>query len=162
MAGPRASSTGLRGPFEALLHSPGLADAAQRLGEQVRFRSSLPPVLNELAILLTARRWTAQFEWHAHRQIAIDAGLDPAVADAIAGGVRPDLDEDAAAVHDFAQQLLDAGHVTDAAWDAVVRRWGTRGAIDLVGVVGYYSLVAFVLNVDRYPAPGGEDPLGPR
>jgi 4-carboxymuconolactone decarboxylase len=161
LAGPRSMSTGLRGPFEALLHSPGLADAAQRLGEQVRYRSSIPAVLNELAIIVTARRWTAQFEWYAHRSIAVDAGLDPAVADAIARQERPVLEDDASAVYDFATQLLDTGHVTDEAWSDVVRRWGTQGAIDLVGVVGYYSLVAFVLNVDRYPTPGGEQPLAP-
>jgi 4-carboxymuconolactone decarboxylase len=162
LAGPRASSTGLRGPFEALLRSPGLADAAQRLGEHVRFRSALPRHLNELAIILTARRWTAQFEWFAHRQMAVDAGLDPAVADAIAVGEVPALDAEATAVYEFATQLLETGEVTDAVFDAVTTRWGEAGAADLIGAVGYYTLVSFVLNVDRYPVPGGDRPLGPR
>jgi len=162
LAGPRGSSTGLRGPFEALLQSPSLADRVQRLGEYVRFESSLPVLLNEMAIIMTARRWTAQFEWYAHCQFALDAGLDPAVADAIAHGERPALDADADAVYEFVSQLLEEGAVSDAAWEAVVGRWGKPGAIDLIGVVGYYCLVSFILNVDRYPVPGGEVPLGPR
>ncbi|MFI5053617.1 MAG: carboxymuconolactone decarboxylase family protein [Acidimicrobiia bacterium] len=162
LAGPRGASTGLRGPFEALLHSPDLADAAQRMGEHVRFRSSIPRPLNEMAIIMTARHWSTQFEWHVHRQMAIDAGLDPAVADAIARDQHPALDADATAVYEFAVQLLERGRVTDEAWDAVVQRWGRRGAIDLIGAVGYYSLISFILNVDRYPVPEGEAPLPPR
>ena len=158
-SGPRAGSTGLRGPFEAFLRSPGMADPAQRLGEHVRFRSALPTALNELAILLTARRWTAQFEWYAHRQLAEAAGLEPTVADAIAGGARPSLDAEGTAVHDFASSLLATGSVSDAEWDAVVSRWGKAGAMDLITTVGYYTLVSFTLNVDRYPVPDGDDPL---
>ena len=157
--GPRAGSTGLRGPFEAFLRSPGMADPAQRLGEHVRFRSAIPSALNEMAILLTARRWTAQFEWYAHRQIGEAAGLDPSVADAIAEGDRPVLDGDGVAVYDFASSLLATGAVSDAAWDAVVTRWGKAGAMDLITTVGYYTLVSFTLNVDRYPVPDGGDPL---
>jgi len=164
LSGPRGASTGLRGPFEALLHRPPLADAAQRVGEHVRYGSVLPRHLNEMAIIVTARRWTAQFEWHVHRQMAIDAGLDPRVADAIARDERPEFgdDADAAAVYDFAAALLAEGNVGDDVWDAVVGRWGKPGAIDLVAAVGYYTLVSFVLNVDRYPPPEGEEPLPPR
>jgi 4-carboxymuconolactone decarboxylase len=162
LAGPRGASTGIRGPFEALLQSPDLADSAQRVGEHIRFRSTIPRALNEMAIIMTARRWTAQFEWHVHRQMAIDAGLDPAAADAIAREETPDLDDDGTAVYEFAAQLLDAGHVTDGAWDAVVARWGKEGAIDLIAAVGYYCFVSFILNVDRHPPPEGESPLPPR
>ena len=77
MAGPRK---GMRGPFSALLRSPELADCAQKLGEYVRFKTSIPPQLNELAILLTARHWTAQYEWYAHRRLALQAGLSPEIA----------------------------------------------------------------------------------
>lgn len=161
LSGPRPA-VGLRGPFEALLHSPGLAMPTQQVGAHVRFRSSLPNALNEMAIIMTARRWTAQYEWHAHRQLAIKAGLDPAIADAIAVGKRPELDDDATAVYDFAAQLLESGRVTDDVWDAVVQRWGKTGAIELIGAVGYYCLVSFALNVDRYPMPDGlPDPLDP-
>jgi 4-carboxymuconolactone decarboxylase len=163
LAGPRSTSTGLQGPFEALLRSPGLADATQRLGEQIRFRSSLPTRLNELAIIVCARHWDAEFEWFAHRRMAVEAGLDPAVADAVAEGRQPDFadDPDAAAVHDFAVQLLETGSVDDERFAAVATRFGHRGAVDLIGAVGYYTFVSFVLNVDRYPLPDGEAPLPP-
>ena len=161
-AGPRSTKGRLTGPFEALICSPGLAMPAQELGAHIRFRSSLPGALNEMAIIMTARRWTAQYEWHAHRQMALDAGLDSAIADAIAAGERPVLDAEGAAVYEFTAQLLADGQVTDQAWDDVVARWGKRGAADLIGAVGYYCLVSFALNVDRYPLPGGrEDPLRP-
>jgi 4-carboxymuconolactone decarboxylase len=160
LAGPRGS---MAGPFDALLRSPELADRLQRVGEQVRFAGSLPRVLNELAILLTARRWTAQFEWYAHRRMALEAGLDPAVADEIAAGRRPaGLDRDQETVHDFVSELLATGAVSDGAFAAAVERFGEQGAIDLIGTVGYYTIVSFVLNVDRYPLPEGEPtPLAP-
>jgi len=161
LTGPRAAPV-LRGPFEALLQSPGLADPAQQLGAFVRFATSLPKALNEMAIIMVARRWTAQYEWYAHRRLALAAGLDPAVPDAIAAGRRPGLDDDGTAVYEFVTELLERGDVTDAAFEAVESRWGKRGAVDLIGAVGYYTLVSFVLNVDRYPLPEGEVPLGPR
>jgi 4-carboxymuconolactone decarboxylase len=159
LSGPRGAGTGLRGPFEALLHSPGLAAPAQEVGAHVRFRTSLPRALNEMAIIMVARRWTAQFEWYAHRQMALDAGLDPSVADAIAEGRSPDLDPDGAAVYRFVSELLDRAAVSDEAWEAVVSRWGRTGAIDLIGATGYYTLVSMILNVDRYPLPEGVAPL---
>jgi 4-carboxymuconolactone decarboxylase len=162
LAGPRGASTKLAGPYEAMLRSPELAERLQRAGEYVRFDSSLPPRLNELAILLTARRWTAQFEWYAHHHMAIAAGLDPEIADAIARNEVPsDLDADAAAVYGFVQQLLGTGSVDDPAFADVRSRFGEMGAVDLIGVVGYYCIVAFFLNVDRYPVPDGRPPLRP-
>ncbi len=147
---------GLRGPFKAMLHSPELADRAQRLGEYIRFDSSLPRRLNELAILLVARHWSAQYEWWAHRQLAEEAGLDPAIADAIARRERPAaMDEQAAAVHDFAHALLTTAAVPDDAFAAVTRHFGPAGVIDLVGTLGYYGLVSMVLNVDRVALPAG-------
>jgi 4-carboxymuconolactone decarboxylase len=129
------------------------------MGAHVRFRTSLPRALNEMAIIMVARRWTAQFEWYAHRQMALDAGLDPSVADAIAERRSPDLDPDAAAVYRFVSELLDRAALTDEAWEAVVSRWGRTGAIDLIGATGYYTLVSMILNVDRYPLPEGVAPL---
>jgi 4-carboxymuconolactone decarboxylase len=114
-----------------------------------------------MAIMMTARRWTAQFEWQVHRAMALDAGLDAAAADAIASRRRPDLDAEGMAVHGFVSELLEHGSVSDGAWEAVAGRWGKQGAVELIGTVGYYCLVSFVLNVDRYPVPGGEMPLGP-
>jgi 4-carboxymuconolactone decarboxylase len=159
LAGARGAYLGttrgaMRGPFKALLHSPGLYDAAQRLGEYVRFRTVLPRALSELAILLTGRRWTAQYEWYMHRKLALEAGLSPAIADAIALGERPAaMSEDEAAVHDFAHALLWRGGVSDAQFAAVRERFGEAGVADLVGTLGYYSLISMVLNVDRTQVP---------
>jgi len=155
-AGPRGS---VRGPFMALLRSPELADRLQRVGAYVRFESSLPARLNELAILVTARAWGAQFEWYAHRQFAEKAGLAPAICDAIAEGRRPAaLQADEAAVYDFCSQLHAAKDVSDAAWRTALERIGERGVIDLIGACGYYTIVSMVLNATRHPMPEGVAP----
>jgi 4-carboxymuconolactone decarboxylase len=158
MAGPRK---GMRGPFSALLRSPELADYAQKLGEYARFKTSIPPRLNELAILLTARHWTAQYEWYAHHRLAMQAGLAPDIAAAIAEGKRPAaMGPEETIVYNFGHELIETGQVSDASYKAVVDKFGERGAIDLIGVMGYYSLVSMVLNVDRVPIPaGGKLPL---
>ncbi len=159
-SGPRGSWQ--RGPFKALLRSPEIADRVQKVGEFVRFNSSIEPRLNELAIILCARKWTAQYEWYAHRKLAIDAGLRPEIADAIAEGKRPaDLAENETAVYDFTHQLLHTGQVSDDAFAAVKGRFGEQGVIDLIGAVGYYTIVSFVLNVDRVPLPPDATPLKP-
>jgi 4-carboxymuconolactone decarboxylase len=159
--GPRG---GLRGPFQAWLRSPEVADRFQRVGEYVRFKSSIPPALNELAILVTAREWTAQFEWYAHRELAMKAGLPAAIADAIARGERPEgMDADQRAVYDFAAELHRERSVSDAAYAAVAERFGERGVVDLVAACGYYVAVAMTLNVARVPLPEGvPPPLEPR
>ena len=158
--GPRG---GLRGPFQAWLRSPEVADRFQRVGEHVRFRSSIPPALNELAILVTAREWTAQFEWHAHHALAMKAGLPPAIAEAIARGERPEgMDADQSAVYEFAAELHRDRSVSDATYAAVVERFGEQGVVDLVAACGYYVAVAMTLNVARVPLPEGvPPPLGP-
>ena len=158
MAGPRK---GMRGPFSALLRSPELADYAQKLGEYVRFKSSIPPRLNELAILLTARHWTAQYEWYAHRRLAMQAGLSSDIADAIAQGKRPAaMGPEETIVYNFCHEVLETGQASDASFKAAVDKFGERGAVDLIGAMGYYGLVALVLNVDRVPIPeGGKPPL---
>jgi 4-carboxymuconolactone decarboxylase len=154
--GPRG---GLRGPFQAWLRSPEAADRFQRVGEYVRFQSSIPPALNELAILVTAREWTAQFEWHAHHALAMKAGLPPAIAEAIARGERPaGMDADQSAVYDFATELHHDRSVSDATYAAVAGRFGERGVVDLVAACGYYVAVAMTLNVARVPLPDGVPP----
>ncbi len=149
--GPRG---GVRGPFNALLRSPQLADRAQRMGEYIRFNSSLPPRLNEFAILITARHWSSQYEWYAHHPLALKAGLAPGVASDLAQRRRPAaMKDDEAAVYDFCTELHERKFVSDAAYKAVLERFGERGVVDLIGVSGYYTLVSMVLNVDRHPAP---------
>lgn len=157
-SGPRGA--GLRGPFNALLRSPELCDYVQKVGEYVRFRSSIPRKLNELAIIITGRHWTAHYEFYAHRKMALEAGIAPAIADAIAEGRRPEgMDADEALVYDFTTELLKTGQVADALYQRAVDRFGERGVIDLVGAAGYYSLVSLVLNVAQVALPPGAGPL---
>jgi 4-carboxymuconolactone decarboxylase len=158
--GPRG---GVRGPFNALLRSPELADRAQKLGEWVRYKSSLPEALKEFAILITARHWSAQYEWHAHHAHAMKAGLDPRLAAELAQGRRPSgMSDQEAAVHDFCKELHEKKSVSDANYARAVRHFGETGAVELIGVIGYYTLVSMILNVDRVPIPGGAPlPLPP-
>jgi len=159
MAGPRQS---LRGPFGAFLYSPATGDSAQALGEQVRFHNVLPEKLKELAILVVARHWTAQFEWYAHHRLALAAGLDPAIAAAIARGEEPGgLQPDEAAIYAFATELLATKTVSDATFRAVAVRFGEKGVVDLIATLGYYTLVSMTLNVDRFPIPADATPLPP-
>jgi 4-carboxymuconolactone decarboxylase len=156
-SGPRGA--GLRGPFNALLRSPALCDLVQRVGAYVRFSSSIPAPLNELAICMAGRKWGAQYEFYAHRRLGIDAGLNPSILDAVALGRRPaDMSGDEATVYEFVSELLSTGQVSDGAYAAALERFGERGIMDLVGAVGYYSLVSMVLNVAQVPLPEGETP----
>lgn len=156
-SGPRGA--GLRGPFNALLRSPDLCDLVQRVGAYVRFSSSIPRPLNEMAICMTGRKWTAQYEFYAHRKLAIDAGLNPAIIDAIAQGRRPDgMSADETIVYNFVDELLSTGTPSDANYQPAISRFGERGVMDLVGAVGYYSLVSMVLNTAQVPLPSGETP----
>lgn len=158
VSGPRGD---VRGPFNALLRSPELADRVQKVGEYIRFGSSLPAKLNELAILVTARHWSAQYEWYAHHKLAMKAGLDARIAQDLAEGRRPaGMSKEEAAVHDFCRELHQTKHVGDDAYAAALECFGEQGVIDLVGACGYYTLVSMVLNVDRHPMPAGmEAPL---
>jgi len=159
-SGPRG---GLRGPFQAWLRSPELADRLQRVGEFVRFSSSVPARLNELAILITARAWDAQFEWWAHHRLALEAGLDPAIAKAIAEGRRPaSMQADEAVVYDFCTELRATRRVSDATVARALHLLGEQGVIELIGVSGYYDIVSMTLNVAEVALPEGvEPPLKP-
>lgn len=156
LAGER-TSTG--GPFNVLLRSPRMGDLAQQFGAQVRFHSSLPPRLNEMAILITARHWTSQYEWYAHKTLALRAGLQPAIVEAIAAGKRPSsMTADEQALYNFETELLETKQVSDATFKAAIAAFTERGVVDLIGVMGYYGLVSMALNVDRYPLPDGAAP----
>ena len=140
-----------------------MGDLAQQFGASMRYYSSLSPKLNEFAIIITARHWTAQHAWAVHKQTAIQAGLSPAICDALAAGRRPaSMQPDEEAIYNFATELLDTKQVSDATFAAAKEKFGERGVVDLVGVLGYYSFVSMVLNVDRYPvAPGVTPELKP-
>ena len=153
MAGPRG---GVRGPFNALLRSPVLADRVQKLGEFLRFESSIPARLNEFAILITARHWNAQYEWFAHYPHAMKGGLKPEIAADLAQGKRPaNMQEDEAIVYDFCKELHENKVVSDKTLTAAFAKFGERGVVDLIGVCGYYTLVSMVLNIDNQPLPDG-------
>jgi 4-carboxymuconolactone decarboxylase len=155
--GPRG---GVRGPFPALLRIPALADRVRTLGDYVRFESSLPSPLGELAILVVARFWTAQYEWYAHSRHAVKAGIDPSIPDAIVQGRRPPrLSADEALVYDFCHELLHGRDVSDTTFTAAVARFGETTVLELVGLAAYYSFVSLILNANRTPIPDDATPL---
>jgi len=150
---------GAGGPFNVLLRSPEMGDLVQQFGASMRFHSSLPRKLNEMAIIITARQWTAQYEWNAHRAAAAQAGLNEAIIKSIAAGKHPEsMDPDETIVYNFGIELLNTHQVSDANFKAVKDKFGERGVVDLISVMGYYQLVSMLLNVDRYPLPAGAKP----
>ena len=156
LAGPRNS---LGGPFNVLLRSPEMGDKLQDFGASMRFLTSIPAQLRELAILIAARHWTQQYEWQAHSRAAAQAGLDAAIIEAIAAGRRPEsLSPEEAAVYDFGTELLTTHEVSDSTFAAAKNMFGERGVVDLIALMGYYQTVAMLLNVDRHPLPAGAQP----
>lgn len=156
-AGPRGAVVG---PFIAALRSPELMRRLGNLGEYLRYRNRLGPRLTELVILLVARRWNQEFEWAAHAPIAAGQGLAPGVIDAIAAGRRPaGMAEDEAAVFDFVAELDCSQSVSDAAYERAVALFGEAGVVDLVGTMGYYALLAMLMNVAGTPLPAGVSPV---
>lgn len=150
----------MQGPYNVLLRSPEVGQLAQQFGAHTRFHSSLPLALNELAILLVARDWTAQFVWWAHRRIAEEAGLPAELIQAIAQRQAPpaNLTDEVQAVYRFAQELIQNKRVSDETHAAALAHFGERGIVDLMATMGYYTLVSMALNVDEYPLPDGAQP----
>jgi 4-carboxymuconolactone decarboxylase len=144
----------VHGPFAVMLRSPEVMLRAQAMGGYLRFRNVLPRRVSEMAILITAREWTQQFEWVYHYRYAMEAGLLPEIADAIAEGRRPPgMTEDETAVYDFAIELHQRKSVSNATYARALGLFGERGIVDLTGICGYYSLLAMMMNVARTPAP---------
>ena len=152
-AGPRGD---VKGPFLALMRSPDFMDRVQRVGEYVRYRCPLDKRINEFAAAITARHWTQQFEWWAHARQALEAGLKPAIAEAIAECRRPaGMADDEEIVYDFLTELLVNKSVCDATYERAVSKFGEPGVIDIIGISGYYALLAMVMNVARTAVPEG-------
>lgn len=150
------------GPFAPLLRSPEMMNRARNVGDYVRYRSALPPRLSEFVILLTARHWTQDYEWYVHAPIAEREGLDRAVVEAVADGRRPaDLADDEAAVYDFCMELLRTHRVSDPTYARMVSHLGEKGVIDAIGILGYYQLLAMVMNTARTALPEGVEPALP-
>ena len=152
-AGPRG---GVRGPFIPLLRSPELMGRLQKVGEVLRYRSSLASQLNELVMLIVAREWTQQFEWQVHLPLAVEAGLKPEIAEAVAVGRRPrGMAEDEELAWDFCNELMRTHGVSDPTYARALALLGERGLIDLLGLVGYFTTVSMVMNVAHTPPPQG-------
>lgn len=150
-ASPRGE---VRGPFVPLMRSPELMDRAQRLGEFIRYRCSVPERLRELAILVAARIWNQPYEWHAHARLARQAGVSRATVASLLDGAPATDAEDERVVIAFCRALHLDRRVDDATYAAAVALLGERGAVELTGLCGYYALLAMVLNVARTPVPG--------
>ena len=156
ISGPRG---GMGGPFQAWMHSPIFGDRAQAVGEYCRFNSVLEPRLSELAILITARQWTAQFEWYAHAPMAINSGLSPEIIAAIQCREVPQFTKpDESVVYNFCTELYLKSTVSDATYEQAKQYLGEQGLVDLVGILGYYAMVSMTLNVFEMPLPDGVQP----
>jgi 4-carboxymuconolactone decarboxylase len=153
VAGPRGRVVG---PLLVWLQSPGLADRAEALGAFCRFGTSLPPRLSELVILVTGAHWQAAFEWHEHAPIGLNVGLDVGTIEAIRVGKPPNLAKnDEAAVYAFAKELLDTRKVCAATYERAIAEIGLTAVVELVGILGYYSLVSMTINAFEVPPPDG-------
>jgi 4-carboxymuconolactone decarboxylase len=150
LAGERRGNLG--GPFNILLRSPEMGDMAQQFGASMRFHAALPAAARETVIIVVARYWMAQFEWTAHKRAALQAGVSPAIVDAIAAGKRPaGMNADVETAYNFITELLKTHQVSDANFAAAKARFGEKGIVDMIGLSGWYSMVSMALNVDRYP-----------
>jgi 4-carboxymuconolactone decarboxylase len=141
---------GVSGPFAVMLRSPEVMLRAKAMGDYLRFRNVLPKRVSEMVILLTAREWTQQYEWAYHYPIALEEGLAKPTAEAIAEGRRPEgMQADEAAAYDFSIELHRRRSVSDATYARALELFGAQGIVDLIGVSGYYSFLAMMMNVAR-------------
>jgi len=147
------------GPWAVILRSPELINRLRGVSDYLRFNSSLPPRLSEFVILITAREWTQNFEWAAHYPLAMEGGLSPDIAAAIADGRRPEgMADDEEALYDFCTALHRDGRVSDAVYARTLAEFGEQAIVDMVGLSGYYTLIAMVLNTARTPLRAGATP----
>jgi 4-carboxymuconolactone decarboxylase len=151
------------GPFNAYARSPGLGLLLLHVSDYVRFNSSLPPRLSEFAIMIAARQWSQPYEWRAHYPLAIKGGLDRQILVDLGAGTRPkSMKEDEAALYDFCTELYRDKTISDAAFKAALSKFGERGIMDLIGIIGYYDIASMALIVQKTTAkPVEEAPLLP-
>ena len=142
------------GPFEPLMYSPQVMSQARAMGDYLRYKSAIGTTLSELAILVTAREWTQDYEWYVHYPIALKAGIKPAIADAIADGRRPQgMSDDEETVYEFSMELHRTKRVSDVTFARAEKRFGKQGVVDLTGINAYYTLLAMQLNMAEYAMP---------
>ena len=141
-------------PYRAYIRNPELAPKLSALSDYLRWNTTLPPRLSEFAIMITARNWTAQYEWAAHYPLALKAGVDVKLLGDLSAGRRPEsMRDDEAALYDLASSLYRDKKVTDAVYKAAVEKFGERGVMDIIGIIGYYDLVSMTLITAQVPAP---------
>lgn len=149
VSGPRGE---LRGPFIPLLHAPALAAKVQELGEVIRFKTSIPDALLEIAVLITARHHTCANIWESHALLSAKAGVSREIMTALAQRERPQaLTADEALIYDFCRELLEDNKVTERTFALLCNRWGHKGAMELAGICGYYGMLAAILNTAERP-----------
>ena len=147
------------GPWIALLRSPELMKRTRGVSDYLRFESVVPGWLREFVILMTARQWGQNYEWNAHYAIAMDEGLSPDIARAIAEGRRPDgMVREEAILYDFCMELQRNHSVSDATYERAVERFGEQGVVEVVSLMGYYTMISLILNTSRAPLPEGATP----
>jgi 4-carboxymuconolactone decarboxylase len=149
--GPRGA---LYGPFIPLIRSPELMDRSQRIGEYLRYKSAIGNKLTEFVIMITARQWTQQVIWAIHEPIVLKAGVKPEIIKAIADGRRPvGMSEDEDILYNFCMELHTNKNISDVTYDRALKRFGEQGVIDTLGINGYYTLIAMVMNGTRTAVP---------
>ena len=154
-----ARSVDISGPFVPMLRSPEVMNRARAMGDYLRYKSSLPPRLSEFVILLTARRWTQQYEWNAHAPLAVKGGLNAEIVKAIAEGRRPErMADDEDIVYALFDEIQRQQSVSDGTYGRAVSKIGEQGVIDVMGIAGYYTMLAMVMNTARTPLPDGARP----
>ena len=149
-----ARKTPVFGPFDPLMHSPRLMNQARSMGDYLRYNSAIGNTLSELAILITAREWTQDYEWYVHAPIALKAGISSDVVNAISEGRRPaSMSDDEDIVYEFTTELHRNKRVSDRTFERAEKRFGKKGVVDLTGISGYYTLLAMQLNAAKYEIP---------
>jgi 4-carboxymuconolactone decarboxylase len=144
-------------PMMAWLNSPEMARHATRLGETVRFNTIFPPKLSEIAILVTARHWTSHYEWFAHKRLALNGGMDPAIVDAIRDRRTPVFDDPKGQmIYDVAKSLHEGHGLSQTLYDEAVRVLTLRGLVEVIGLCGYYTMVSMTLNTFEFGLPEGQ------
>ena len=150
------------GPFELLIRAPGVCEHASPLGEYLRWGTSLPDRLSELAIITTARFWRAQYEWYAHAPLAEKAGVPAAAVEAIrTGGTPLFVAEDETLVYRVCNEIFRTQRLSDESFGEAIAAFGERGVVEIISIIGYYTLIGNTLNVFQVPLPQGEKPPFP-
>ena len=159
IAAPPRNAKFTNPPYRAYIRNPDLASRLTAMTDYLRWNTSLPPRLSEMAILITARQWTAQYEWFAHYPLAIKGGLDPKVAGDIALGKRPEgMKDDETALYDLAMALYRDKKVSDPTYKAALDKFGERGIMDIIGLMGYYDITSMTLITMQAGAPNDSVP----